>query len=70
MQQAVRQGKWIYRPKTDYDLIDGELVPNAKVPIVRGSSPCEPRAAWATGRVPTPGSVAHCQSQEASRALR
>ena len=35
MQQAVRQGKWINRPKTGYDLIDGELVPNAKAPIVR-----------------------------------
>ena len=35
MQQAVRQGKWINRPKTGYALIDGELVPNAKAPIVR-----------------------------------
>ena len=35
MQQAVRQGKWINRPKTGYDLIDGELVPNEKAPIVR-----------------------------------
>ena len=35
MQQAVRQGKWINRPKTGYDLIDGELVPNAKAPVVR-----------------------------------
>lgn len=26
--QAVRQGKWVNRPKTGYDLIDGELVPN------------------------------------------
>ena len=29
MQQAVREGKWINRPKTGYDLIDGELVPSA-----------------------------------------
>jgi len=28
MQQAVRQGKWINRPKTGYDLVGGELVPN------------------------------------------
>ena len=35
MQQAVRQGKWINRPKTGYDLIDGELVRNDKAPIVR-----------------------------------
>ena len=35
MQQAVRQGKWINRPKTGYDLIDGELVPNAIAPVVR-----------------------------------
>jgi site-specific DNA recombinase len=35
MQQAVRQGKWVNHPKTGYDLIDGELVPNAKAPIVR-----------------------------------
>ena len=26
MQQAVREGKWINRPKTGYDLIDGNLV--------------------------------------------
>jgi len=35
MQQAVRQGKWVNHPKTGYDLIDGELVPNAKAPVVR-----------------------------------
>ncbi len=35
MQQAVRQGKWINRPKTGYDLIDGELVPNDMAPVVR-----------------------------------
>ena len=35
MQQAVRQGKWINRPKTGYDLIDGELVPNEMAPVVR-----------------------------------
>ena len=27
MQQAVRQGKWINRPKTGYDLMEGELHP-------------------------------------------
>jgi DNA invertase Pin-like site-specific DNA recombinase len=35
MQQAVRQGKWINRPKTGYDLIDGELVPNEMAPVVK-----------------------------------
>ena len=35
MQQAVREGKWINRPKTGYDLIDGDLVPNNMAPIVR-----------------------------------
>jgi site-specific DNA recombinase len=35
MQQAVREGKWINRPKTGYDLIDGNLVPNNMAPIVR-----------------------------------
>jgi hypothetical protein len=37
MHQAVRQGKWINRPKTGYDLIDGELVPKAN-PIVSGQA--------------------------------
>ena len=27
--RAVREGRWINRPKTGYDLIDGTLVPNA-----------------------------------------
>ena len=35
MQQAVREGKWINRPKTGYDLVDGELVPNDDAPAVR-----------------------------------
>ncbi len=35
MQQAVREGKWINRPKTGFDLIDGNLVPNHTAPIVR-----------------------------------
>jgi site-specific DNA recombinase len=35
MQQAVRQGQWVNRPKTGDDLIDGELVPNEMAPIVR-----------------------------------
>jgi hypothetical protein len=35
MQQAVREGKWINRPKTGYDLIDGELVPNGDAPAIR-----------------------------------
>ncbi len=28
-ERAVREGKWINRPKTGYDLIDGALIPNA-----------------------------------------
>jgi site-specific DNA recombinase len=35
MQQAVRQGKWVIRPKTGYDLVEGELVPNEMAPVVR-----------------------------------
>lgn len=35
MQQAVREGKWINRPKTGYDLIGGELVPSVDAPAVR-----------------------------------
>jgi len=33
-QQAVRQGKWINRPKFGYDLINGELVANDDAPVV------------------------------------
>jgi site-specific DNA recombinase len=33
--QAVRQGKWINRPKTGYDLINGDLVPNGDASRVR-----------------------------------
>ena len=54
MQQAVRQGKWINRPKTGYDLIDGELVPNddgARRPAHLHA--CGPRAR-ASARSPTP----------------
>ena len=35
MQQAARQGRWMNRPKTGYDLIGGELVPNADADRVR-----------------------------------
>jgi site-specific DNA recombinase len=28
-ERAVKEGKWINRPKTGYDLVNGELVPNA-----------------------------------------
>lgn len=35
MGQAARQGKWVNRPKTGYDLIDGELIPNAMAPVVQ-----------------------------------
>src|SRR4051794_28739828 len=35
MQQAIRQGKWINRPKTGYDLRDGSLVPNGEAVVVR-----------------------------------
>jgi site-specific DNA recombinase len=33
--QAVRQGKWINRPKTGYDLIDGNLIANDDADTVR-----------------------------------
>jgi len=35
LHQAVRSGKWVNRPKSGYDLIDGELVQNADAPTVR-----------------------------------
>jgi len=35
MAQAARQGKWVNRPKTGYDLRDGELVPNEMANVVR-----------------------------------
>ncbi|HJQ90479.1 MAG TPA: recombinase family protein [Acidimicrobiia bacterium] len=35
MSRAAREGKWTNRPKTGYDLIDGELVPNADAELVR-----------------------------------
>jgi len=35
MHQAARQGKWVNRPKFGYDLVGGELVPNADAPTVR-----------------------------------
>jgi site-specific DNA recombinase len=35
VRMGMRQGKWINRPKTGYDLIDGELVPNEMAPVVR-----------------------------------
>jgi site-specific DNA recombinase len=35
MHQAARQGKWTNRPKFGYDLVGGELVPNAVAPTVR-----------------------------------
>lgn len=34
-QQAVREGKWVNRPKTGYSLIDGSLVPNDDAERVR-----------------------------------
>ena len=35
MHQAARQGKWTNRPKTGYDLVNGELVPNGDAGRVR-----------------------------------
>ena len=35
MAQAARQGKWINRPKTGYDLRDGVLVPNEYASVVQ-----------------------------------
>jgi Recombinase len=35
MHQAARQGKWVNRPKFGYDLVAGQLVPNADAPTVR-----------------------------------
>lgn len=34
-ERAVKEGRWINRPKTGYDLIDGELVANADAERVR-----------------------------------
>jgi site-specific DNA recombinase len=33
--RAVKEGRWINRPKTGYDLIDGALVPNADAYLVQ-----------------------------------
>ena len=55
MQQAVRQGKWVNRPKTGYDLVGGELVPNDMATVVRriftmrGEGVSQGRIAEATG---------------------
>lgn len=35
MHQAVRQGRWINRAKTGYDMLNGVLVPNEQAPLVR-----------------------------------
>jgi site-specific DNA recombinase len=35
MHQAARQGKWVNRPKFGYDLVGGELFPNADGPTVQ-----------------------------------
>ncbi|MEX1207444.1 MAG: recombinase family protein [Acidimicrobiia bacterium] len=35
MARAVQEGKWINRPKTGYDLLNGELVPNGDADTVR-----------------------------------
>jgi site-specific DNA recombinase len=35
MARAAQEGKWINRPKTGYNLINGELVPNADAEVVR-----------------------------------
>jgi site-specific DNA recombinase len=34
-ERAVKEGRWINRPKTGYDLIEGELVPNVDAPRVQ-----------------------------------
>jgi len=35
MGRAAQEGKWINRPKTGYDLVDGELVPNGQADTIR-----------------------------------
>jgi site-specific DNA recombinase len=35
MQQAVREGKWVNRPKTGYSNVNGELIPSDDAPLVR-----------------------------------
>ncbi len=45
MAQAVREGKWINRPKTGYDLVDGELVAErGRTDRSTGVFVCEARA--------------------------
>ena len=34
-ERAIKEGRWINRPKTGYDLVDGRLVPNADATRVR-----------------------------------
>ena len=35
MARAAQEGKWTNRPKTGYDLVGGELVPNGDAETVR-----------------------------------
>lgn len=35
MAQAMRQGRWVNRPPTGYQLIDGRLIPDGKAPTIR-----------------------------------
>jgi hypothetical protein len=35
MRQAAEQGRWLNRPPTGYDMINGELVPSEMAPLVR-----------------------------------
>ena len=41
MKQAVREGKWVNRPKTGYDMVNGELVRTTMRRQSRRSSGCE-----------------------------
>ncbi len=34
LDRAVKEGRWVNRPKTGYDLIDGLLVPNVDATLV------------------------------------
>ena len=42
MEQAVREGKWVNRPKTGYDLVERRARPERDAPTLCGrSSRCE-----------------------------
>jgi DNA invertase Pin-like site-specific DNA recombinase len=57
MAQAVREGKWINRPKTGYDMVNGELVPTARLRSCARRSACGRKARVKATSPEPPGSA-------------